>query len=75
MLEKLQLIHLFSFLGFFIFFAILEYYFPLRKKKGSTIKRWITNITLSSINTLVARFLFFVTPVSVLVICPMLVDK
>jgi hypothetical protein len=53
----------------------LEYYFPLRKKKGSTVKRWIANITLSTINTIIARVLFFVTPVSVLVLCPMLSDK
>ncbi len=63
MLEQLQLIHLYSFIGFLLIFGILEYFFPLRKKVWSTKKRWIHNLGISIINTLVARFLFFVTPI------------
>ena len=65
MIDKLQLIHLFSFLIILVLFIILEYFFPLRKKQWSLQKRWIQNFSLSLINTVVIRLLFFVTPVSI----------
>ena len=63
MLETLQLLHLLFFTGFFIVFWILEYIFPLRKKIWSTAKRWFHNISISTINTVFARVLFYITPV------------
>lgn len=65
MLEKLQLLHLIFFISFFTFFWILEYLFPLRKKIESIKKRWIHNWSLSITNSLVSRFLLYVTPISV----------
>jgi sterol desaturase/sphingolipid hydroxylase (fatty acid hydroxylase superfamily) len=65
MLEQLQLIHFYAFLGFLLLFWVLEYFFPLRKKVWSTYKRWLHNLWFSIINTLVARFLFIITPIIV----------
>ena len=65
MLEKLQLIHLLSFIWYFILFAVLEYIFPLRKKIWDTKKRWFSNFGLSFINTIVWRLLLIITPASV----------
>lgn len=64
MTELFGYIHLFSFICFFALFAVLEYYFPLREKTADTKKRWFHNWTLSFINTVIIRFLVFVTPVS-----------
>ncbi len=65
MLEKLQLLHLLAFITFLLIFILLEYRFPLRRKKWSTRKRWLQNIWLSFLNTLLARVVFFITPISV----------
>ena len=54
-----------SFIWFLFLFLVLEYFFPLRKKIWSTKKRWFHNIGISVINTIVARFFFFITPISI----------
>ncbi len=55
-------IHLWFFLTFFVIFAVWEYFFPLREKTSNTRDRWFKNISLSFINTVIIRFLVFVTP-------------
>lgn len=64
MLERLYLINLTVFCWGILIFWILEYFFPARKNTDSKITRWTENFSLTLINTLVIRVLFFVTPIS-----------
>ncbi|NQY74809.1 MAG: sterol desaturase family protein [Candidatus Margulisbacteria bacterium] len=54
------------FLGVLLSFALLEWRFPRRKKRvATTSKRWVTNIGLVSLNTLLLKLVFPVTLVEV----------
>ncbi|NDK09419.1 sterol desaturase family protein [Candidatus Gracilibacteria bacterium] len=65
MLENLYLINLGAFVGGIIIFGISEYFFRYRMPTDSTGSRWGENFSMTIVNTLIIRFLFFVTPISV----------
>ena len=64
MLDIFLTLHLIIFLLSLLFFWVLEYFFPYRKKIDLKI-RFIHNLSLSVVNTIIVRFLFFISPVSV----------
>jgi hypothetical protein len=64
MLEKLYLINLAVFCSGIVLFGILEYFFAARKYTDSKITRWGENFSLTIINTIIIRVLFFITPIS-----------
>lgn len=65
MLENLYIINLWAFLTAAIIFWLSEYYFGFRTPIDSTKARWGENFVLTLVNTLIIRFLLFVTPISV----------
>ena len=51
-------IRLAIFLGMFLLLAVAEVLFPRRKPVYSKPKRWLSNLTISALNTLVVRISF-----------------
>lgn len=64
-MDKLLLLHFLFFIIFLVSLWILEFFFPLRKKLYPTKKRWFHNFSISIINSIIIRFLLFITPISV----------
>ncbi len=64
MLENLYLFNLWAFVIGAIVFWLSEYFFQYRKNTDSKKLRWGENFSMTFVNTVIIRFLFFVTPIS-----------
>lgn len=63
------IIRLGFFIGIFLVIALWELIAPMRKLKVSKKKRWLNNLVLVVLNTLVLRFIFPTTAVGVALLC------
>ena len=63
------IIRLGFFIGIFLVIALWELIAPMRKLKISKKKRWLNNLVLVVLNTLVLRFIFPTTAVGVALLC------
>ena len=61
-------IRLAIFLGMFLLLAVAEVWFPRRKPAYSKPKRWLSNLTISALNTLVVRISFPIAGVAAAVL-------
>ena len=55
MIENENILRLGAFIGVFLLMALLEAIFPRRRRVASQTRRWITNLAIIAVNTLVLR--------------------